>query len=479
MRTVGGRYQLVERIGSGAMGVVWRARDALLGREVAVKQLRLPDLDPERARLARARAMREARNAARLHHPDAITVFDVVVEDDQHWLVMEHLAARSLAQVVADHGPLPPHEAARIGGRVAAALAAAHAAGLVHRDVKPSNVLIGHDGTVKLTDFGISRALDDGTLTGSGMIAGTPAYLAPEVARGEDPSAASDVFSLGATLYAATEGQPPFGSSENSFGLLFRAASGRIQPPVRSGALTGPLGELLAVDPAARPTAEHVVRLLADLPPETAPGTVPAVDSTTPEAPPETAPEPSAEAPAEVSAGASAEPLPAEAARPRSRRGWLAPAVATAILVVAAAAVTAFSLVRPDGPELTEPAPLTTPATGSSSGYPSAPPGSAHTTDQVAEFVTNHYLEIDTDPEAAWRHLDERMRPSFDEYVAFWKQYDLVQPDAVEVGHHGGQYVALVDLIFAQGGGKTVERYRLTLRDNPAGGLLITSSTRV
>lgn len=438
MRTVGGRYQLVERIGSGAMGVVWRARDALLDRVVAVKQLRLPDLDREQAQVARARAMREARNAARLHHPNAIAVFDVVVEDDQHWLVMEHLAARSLAQVVADGGPLAPDEAARIGGHVAAALAAAHEAGIAHRDVKPSNVLIGHDGTVKLTDFGISRAFDDGTLTESGMIAGTPAYLAPEVARGEEPSAASDVFSLGATLYAATEGQPPFGSSENSFGLLFRAASGQIQPPVRSGALTGALTELLAVDPAERPTAERAVRLLADLPASA----------------PERAPAPP---------------------RPRTGHGWLAPTVATAILLVAAVAITAFSLADPSGDAA--PRDPTTSAAPTVTVLP-APIGVGRTADQVADFVTKHYLGLRGNLVSSWRHLDEGMRPSFDEYAAFWGQYDAVRPGDVGVSHQGGQYVALVSLTFQRGGKSSVERYRLTLRD--AGeGLLITSSERV
>src|SRR5689334_2479022 len=188
------------------MGVVWRAHDDLLHREVAVKQLKLPDSDPAAAEMARTRAMREARIAARLQHPNAIGVFDVVVQNGLPWLVMEYLPSRSLAALLDEHGPLPPAEVGRIGGRIASALAAAHAAGIVHRDVKPANVLIGHDGTVKLTDFGISRAVGDGTLTEAGMISGTPAYLAPEVARGDAPDARSDVFSLGATLYAMTDG---------------------------------------------------------------------------------------------------------------------------------------------------------------------------------------------------------------------------------------------------------------------------------
>ncbi|MFD1152322.1 serine/threonine-protein kinase, partial [Saccharothrix hoggarensis] len=262
--TVGGRYALVEPIGSGGMGVVWRARDELLDREVAVKEFRRPDVTSEEARVAGARAMREARNAARLQHPDAVTIFDVVLEDDRPWLVMEYVPAPSLAAVLAARGGLSPAETARIGGRLAGALAAAHAAGIVHRDVKPSNVLIGEDGTVKLTDFGISRAAGDGTLTGSGMITGTPAYLAPEVARGEQPDAASDVFSLGATLYAATEGQSPYGLSDNSFGLLYRAALGKVEPATRAGPLTDVLTRMLATAPEARPAAAEAAELLTE-----------------------------------------------------------------------------------------------------------------------------------------------------------------------------------------------------------------------
>ena len=149
MTLIGGRYTLLERVGSGAMGVVWRARDEVLAREVAVKQLVTGD---------HLRAMREARNAARLHHPHAIAVFDVVgSEDEEPWIVMEYLPSQSLSAVIAEQGPLAPAQAARIGGFIASALAAAHSAGLVHRDIKPGNVLIGHDGTVKITDFGISK----------------------------------------------------------------------------------------------------------------------------------------------------------------------------------------------------------------------------------------------------------------------------------------------------------------------------------
>ena len=263
-RLVAGRYRLAERIGNGAMGIVWRGVDERLNREVAIKQLILSPLLPaDEAEEAVARCLREGRIAAKLHHPNAIGVFDVVDADGTPWLVMEYLPSASLAGELADNGPLPVAEVARIGQQIAAALAAAHAAGIVHRDVKPGNILLGHDGSVKITDFGISRATDDVTVTKTGLIAGTPAYLSPEVAVGKDPSPASDVYSLGSTLYAAIEGEPPFGLSENTLGLLHAVAAGRINPPQRSGALTPVLIALLAPNPEDRPSAVRVREMLA------------------------------------------------------------------------------------------------------------------------------------------------------------------------------------------------------------------------
>src|SRR6266545_1290361 len=238
-RVVAGRYRLISRIGTGAMGVVWRAYDERLNRTVAVKRLLLsPGLPEDEATEAVARCLREGRIAARLHHPNAIAVYDVVDEDGVPCLIMEYLPSKSLAMVLGDHGLLDPREVARIGAQCAAALAVAHAAGIVHRDVKPGNILLGDDGSVKITDFGISRATDDVTVTKTGMIAGTPAYLAPEVAIGKDPTPASDIFSLGSTLYAAVEGEPPFGLSENTLGLLHAVAAGKINPPHYAGPLT-------------------------------------------------------------------------------------------------------------------------------------------------------------------------------------------------------------------------------------------------
>ncbi|HET6499403.1 MAG TPA: protein kinase [Amycolatopsis sp.] len=258
-RVIAGRYRIERRLGGGAMGVVYLANDTVLGRTVAVKELLLPhSLSEAEAEQARKRSFREARLAARLQHRDAITVFNVVEDDGKPVLVMEYLPSRSLAEVLAERGRVPPEEASRIGAHVASALAAAHAAGIVHRDVKPGNILIGDGGGAKITDFGISRAADDGTITGSGRFAGTPAYLSPEAARGESPGQASDVFSLGATLYTAVEGRFPYGDLDNQMALLYAAAAGRYTPPTQAGPLTETLSRMMRLDPAERPTMAEV-----------------------------------------------------------------------------------------------------------------------------------------------------------------------------------------------------------------------------
>ncbi|WP_232663289.1 bifunctional serine/threonine-protein kinase/ABC transporter substrate-binding protein [Pseudonocardia sp. TRM90224] len=266
-RRVAGRYRLGERIGAGGMGTVYVAVDELLGRTVALKQVRLFALEPAAAEGTRSRVMREARAAARLHHPNVVSIFDVIVEDGEPWLVLEYVPSRSLDDVLKERRTLDPFEVARIGTGVAAALAAAHAGGIVHRDVKPANVLLGGTGEVKLTDFGISRVVGDLSLTASGMLVGTPTYLAPEVANGEDATAASDVFGLGATLYTAVEGGAPFGQlvDGNLLLLLRRTAEGKIEPPVRSGPLTGPMMRMLDPDPARRPPATAAVQELSSL----------------------------------------------------------------------------------------------------------------------------------------------------------------------------------------------------------------------
>uniref|UniRef100_UPI0039BF7300 serine/threonine-protein kinase n=1 Tax=Lentzea alba TaxID=2714351 RepID=UPI0039BF7300 len=248
------------------MGVVWTAHDERLHRTVAVKQLLLqPGLAEADTDEAKRRAMREGRIAARLQHPHAVAVYDVAEDDSQPWLIMEYLPSKSLSAVLSERGTLPPRDVASIGMQVASALAAAHNAGIVHRDIKPGNVLLGDDGTVKITDFGISRATGDVTVTATGMLAGTPAYLAPEVAKGYDPGSPSDVFSLGSTLYAAIEGTPPFGLSENTIALLHKVASGKVDPPRNAGPMTALLMRLLRAEPEDRPTMAEARDALASV----------------------------------------------------------------------------------------------------------------------------------------------------------------------------------------------------------------------
>jgi tRNA A-37 threonylcarbamoyl transferase component Bud32 len=271
------RYRLREILGRGGMGTVWRATDEVLGRDVAVKRVRLDGLAPAEAAVARERTMREARIAAALHHPNVVSIFDVVVEEDEPWLVLEYLPSRSLGSVLTECHTLPPAEVAAIGVQVAAALAAAHAAGIVHRDVKPENILIARPpavlpGTgaplVKLTDFGIAHAATAPAITATHVLTGTPAYFAPETARGDGTDPRTDVYSLGATLYAAVEGSPPFGDDHaNLLGLLSRIARGGAPPPRRAGPLTGLLRSLMSDDPGARPTAARAAEELLRLSP--------------------------------------------------------------------------------------------------------------------------------------------------------------------------------------------------------------------
>ncbi|WP_262701116.1 MULTISPECIES: serine/threonine-protein kinase [Streptomyces] len=254
---VADRYLLQEPIGRGGMGVVWLAHDELLDRQVAVKCAR-PDDDRAVARLTN-----EARNAARLHHPHIVSVFDFVDEGEICWIVMEYVSGGSLADMVRGRVALPPEEAAAIGCQIAAALAKSHAEGVVHGDVTPENVLITEDGVAKLTDFGISRALwSEATMTQTGGVRGKPPYLPPEVARGEAADRKSDVFSLGATLYAAIEGRSPYGEAAHPMAYVARAIEGYIETPHRAGPLVDPLTKLLELEPRRRPAADQAVRLL-------------------------------------------------------------------------------------------------------------------------------------------------------------------------------------------------------------------------
>ncbi|NEC75124.1 serine/threonine-protein kinase, partial [Streptomyces rochei] len=254
-RLIAGRYRLIAKLGHGGMGTVWRAHDETVDREVAVKEPRVPDHLPERERAnAFERMRREARAAARLDHPAVVDVYDVAVVDDQPWIVMELVRGRSLGDALQE-GTLGAREAARIGLEVLGALEAAHAAGILHRDVKPDNVLLGRHDRVVLTDFGIAQIEGETNLTDTGGFVGSPEYIAPERVLGRRPGPASDLWSLGVVLYAATEGVSPFRRS-NTPATLQSVLNAAPAPPASA---QGPLAEvitgLLEKDPARRPDA--------------------------------------------------------------------------------------------------------------------------------------------------------------------------------------------------------------------------------
>jgi serine/threonine protein kinase len=251
-RLVGGRYALTDVLGRGGMGTVWLATDQVLERQVALKEITFSiDLSDEDRKVLRERTMREARAAARLVHPCVTTVYDVVEDGGKPWLVMERVSARSLQEILEEQGPLQPAAVARIGLDVLAALEAAHEAGIVHRDVKPANVLVDREGGARLTDFGIATATGDSSLTTGGALIGSPSYMAPERANGEQPRPEVDLWSLGATLYAAVEGRPPYDKGE-AMATLLSVVSEPPAPMLLAGPLESVLTGLLTKDPARR-----------------------------------------------------------------------------------------------------------------------------------------------------------------------------------------------------------------------------------
>lgn len=259
---IAGRYRLVEKIGRGGMGTVWRAEDELLGRQVAVKQLYVsPHLAEDELTTLHERTRREARSAARITHPNVVVVHDVVDHYGLPCIVMEYVPSTTLADLLKNGQRVAPDEAARIGRGMIAALRAAHAAGVLHRDVKPGNVLLGPEGRVVLTDFGIAMATGTSTLTKTGEVVGSIDYIAPERVRGRKPGPASDLWALGATLYQAVEGRPPFRKA-TAIETGYAIAVDPLDPPTQAGVL-GPLIErLLAKEPELRPSAEETERAL-------------------------------------------------------------------------------------------------------------------------------------------------------------------------------------------------------------------------
>ncbi|MGH3167653.1 MAG: serine/threonine-protein kinase, partial [Trebonia sp.] len=269
-RVIAGRYNLAEPIGRGAMGVVWRARDLLLDRDVAVKEVVLnAAIGEDERQNAYQRTFREARTAARLSHRGVVTVYDVAEEDGRPWIVMELVTSRSLDQILSADGPVTARRAGRIGQQLLSALAAAHAAGVLHRDVKPSNVLIATEtmGTERavLTDFGIAQFEGDPRLTQTGMVMGSPGFTAPERIRGGSATPASDLWSLGATIYAAVEGRGPYEQRGGAITTMTAIINEDAPHAPSAGRLAPVVAALLRREPSARPPAMAAARMFAEI----------------------------------------------------------------------------------------------------------------------------------------------------------------------------------------------------------------------
>ncbi|BBJ45792.1 hypothetical protein SSPO_085100 [Streptomyces antimycoticus] len=380
-RLLGGRYRVTGRLGRGGMGVVCRTVDAVLGREVAVKVLRA-HTDASSAELAdlRTRMQREARAAARIRHPGVITVHDVAEEDGLPLIVMELIDGPSLDDVIDERGTIDPREAAGIGAEVADALGAAHDAGVLHRDVKPGNVLLDRAGRVVLTDFGIAslEAPEDGAttkLTRSGELIGSLDYLAPERAQGQDPSPASDIWALGMTLYAAVEGSSPFRRT-SVWSTLTAIVTEPLPEPRLAGPLAPVLHALMDKDPRGRPSAAEARRMLADVAAGRTPQGVrpPSVPAAVAASPPGFGPPPAVEplVSGEPGAGDGADARGAGRGR---RRALIAAAAATVVLI--AGGVT-YALVGGDD-HTTASGPAKDPAAESAKDPPSKPTGPGKT----------------------------------------------------------------------------------------------------
>jgi len=407
---IAGRYSLDREIGRGGMGAVWLGHDELLGRDVALKRI---GMLPGAGSTDLARVEREARLTARLSHPNVVAVFDLVTdaETDAHWLVMEYVDGVTLARLIREQGPLSPDEAAPLLRQVADALAAAHAAGIVHRDVKPSNIMVDRDGRVKLADFGIARIATDPALTQTGLVTGSPAYLAPEVAAGQRGDETVDVWSLGATAFHLLTGRPPYDLGDNMLGGLYRIVNDEPPRPEGAGWMAPLVAGSMVRDPGRRWSIEQVRAFLTD-----ADRPVPDADvAPTAVAEPSPSPLPSPRP--------SPRPVPAPSRR-LSRRAVVA--LLVGLVVVLAVVLLA---VRPHDTPTASPKPSATPV-GTPSGTASPPsPSPAATAAQgptragMKSFIRSYVAALSSDPDRAWTMLTpkfQRQSGGLDTYRKFW-----------------------------------------------------------
>ena len=452
---IAGRYTLEREVGRGGMGVVWLARDEVLGRNVAMKRVGMfpgggdPNLE---------RAAREARLAATLNHPHVVAVFDLVTDGDAQWLVMEYVDCVTLGGLVKRDGPLDPDLAAHLVGQAAQALAAAHAAGIVHRDVKPANLLVTGANQVKLTDFGIARAVADASLTQTGLVTGSPAYLAPEVAAGNKATNASDTWSLGATLFHALAGHPPYEVTENPLGTLYKIIH---EDPPRlpdAGWLAPVLESTMATDPEDRWSMERVRDVLAMGPtatPQTTqymatPSSYGADDAERTQALPPTS-APLQEDPPDNDDPAFGADAPAPAPEPRSRRRRVSPgllALLAAVVVLALVVLLGWALLSGD-PDQNQPA-ADKQASGSETPSQSPSPTEKKaqqkpeekpekkpekpTRAEMSRFVEDYLATVTTSPAQSWKRLTPQFQAEsggFGSYQGFWSTIESASPSAI------------------------------------------------
>jgi serine/threonine protein kinase len=394
------RYTLTREIGRGGMGAVWLGHDNVLQRQVALKQVGLlPGSD--RADVERVR--REARVSAMMNHPNVVSVFDLVAEHGRHWLVMEYVDSETLADLVRRKRRLSPDEIAPIIAQTAQALAAAHDAGIVHRDVKPSNILLGRDGAVKLGDFGIARTSADPTLTQTGMVTGSPGYMAPEVASGRSAKPASDVWSLGATVFHALTGKPPYDTGENLMGALYRLVNDEPPRTDRAGWLAPLLLATMHRDPKGRWTAGQVATFLERGPAAVASAPKVPKSVPVPVAPTRVEPVVPVAAPADET-----QLLPAP-----GRRRWVAAAAAGVLLL----GLVLAALLLDRDPEDTSP-PSSSPTTTAPETQAPRPTAAG-----MEAFIRDYLTTVADDPALAWSQLTRDFQTAsggYRAYTAWW-----------------------------------------------------------
>lgn len=436
------RYSLVREIGRGGMGAVWLGRDGFLDREVALKRLGGLPGTHSAATPAVERAAREARLAAALNHANVVSVYDLVEDGESQWLVMEYVEGRSLAEQVSQDGPLDPDAVAAVLSQVADALAAAHGAGIVHRDVKPSNILVTPDGVAKLTDFGIARAEMDEALTQTGQVTGSPAYLSPEVISGRTARPPSDAWSFGATAFHALEGHPPYDVSADLIGALYRIVHEPAPTTDRAGWLAPMLARTMAHEPGDRWSMGQVREFLNSRGERigswatSGSGSLPATPAAVVEPAPTTAPVPVA-----AVAGSHAPPRPTEPpeAPTRGRRGALIALLSVAAVVLIGVLGWLLVTDRDDATQAggpgtgsattagtTDTAEPTTPtATSEDTGEPTDQP-SPPTEAAVEEFLRDYVDLAMSQPQEAFARLDtgfQEQSGGYTQWTSWWGRF--------------------------------------------------------